>query len=1682
MDCVDGEEEVSAETGQVVQLPKGLPSPTLPSKKEVEFHNLTHIPYRSWCPFCVAARRKNDAHKSSSGEKRTVPLFCADYCFVREDDDDDTLSLCVGRLHPGCATVAIPCESKGHDEYAVHRLRAFLKSEGISRLVYKSDQERALRKLLTDVVAEAQKNGDILSAVPESSAVGESASNGHAEAAVQQVEDQLRTCKAALESRLSKKIPTNHPVMMWLVEHVASLINRHFVTSEGVTAYQFTHGQRSKGRTAEFGEKVLYHVPKKMRHKLSLRWRLGIFLGTAPSSNEIYIGTTSGEVTRSRSMVRVVEETRWSADMVMNIKGTPMKPVPHQEPEHDDAWIEGTESPHEMIDVDVGEVAPPSPIDDSVKLKVGQRLRLTRNDFRKYGWTPECGKCKEMKANRPFTNNPHTEDCRYRIYDEFRKHNDPKWRKAMEELGITEPHPQPQKEHIDTEGREVGDLFHEPPPDDSHGVETPTGLPREIAPSSPAPSYAPTSPGQGNEAEEADGDRHDMDLENHLQRDGGDWNPDYGPYDLEDFDMGRMDEDDGDEMVSSLIMAGATADQAQAYAAVVRGQPSDKVPTFMEFYGRGSILREANRARRCLNIKGIHALDLRTFRPDGKHWDFRLPQHRRDAKRMVRELQPTWVIGSPPCTAWSIWNFGINYKKMDVKDVSAMLEEGRLHLKFMTGIYKEQLRHGRHFLHEHPASAFSWREDCIDELRKDPRVGEVVCDQCQFGLKTRGDKPGEKALAMKPTRFMSSSPFMLSQLDRRCDRSHKHRHLTGGRCAEAAFYPIELIRAILRGIKETAMHKQLKREQVCPLTEYINAVDEDAGGEVQASEVPSTHVKRYGQPGAKLRIDFENDQFRPQYVDEYTGEILEHRLIKEAMVEELSYFCEKEVWMIEDIRNMQAIADHVLVKSRWVLCNKGDAEHPDMRARLVACEVNKGQKNWDFYASTPPLESKKLLFSQFATEKVRKDAQGKLQPLRLSFIDIKKAYFNAKPQRAVFMRLPPEMGLPKHYVARQTRCVYGTRDAGMLWEETYRRALEDVGFITGDANPCIFRHEARNIQVVVHGNDFTALGTDESIDWYTAELQKVFEIKVRGRIGVGTEMQEIKILNRILRLDEDGLLYEPDPRHVDLLAASMGLKDCSPVKSPGVKPADAEKEAPKGEEGETHGEVIDPSGRIYRVEAATEQETKSLSRNDLEPATVVRKPLCSILSDTSYDIVHMDLDEILGQRQTIPMATLRSAMKKSGKRWTGDIRFNECVQVHEVTAYGDVYGIRPSKFLFAKDGMVMIPKHCDHYTGLSTERMKHRLKSHNVDAAKIRAHYDDIFHRFPTVANSRRRKIMALRSNEGNTLEDPHCNSEADLRRTSLNQCFSSDHMLWTHVGMITWSDDKRCACKCTIERPKTSPPVLCGHMAAARTPSTKQKYGARKGAKAVKKLERLSTSGNLTPSEATVFRALSARANYLAQDRPDIAFSTKELCREFAVPNAQSFQKLKRVVRYLVGLPRLVYRYRWQEQPQKFDVFTDSDFAGCKTSRRSTSGGVIMHGSHCIKHWATTQSTLSLSSGESELHGIAKGIQNGIGFQSMAKDMAIHRGVRVHSDATAAIGIARRRGLGKLRHLDVEDLWIQHKVRSKAVELVKVDGKINPADIFTKYVDHPIITQALKIMDLFSEGGRAKSAPAAAV
>ena len=137
------------------------------------------------------------------------------------------------------------------------------------------------------------------------------------------------------------------------------------------------------------------------------------------------------------------------------------------------------------------------------------------------------------------------------------------------------------------------------------------------------------------------------------------------------------------------------------------------------------------------------------------------------------------------------------------------------------------------------------------------------------------------------------------------------------------------------------------------------------------------------------------------------------------------------------------------------------------------------------------------------------------------------------------------------------------------------------------------------------------------------------------------------------------------------------------------------------------------------------------------------------------------------------------------------------------------------------------------------------------------------------------------------------------------------------------------------------------------------------------------------------------------------------------------------------------------------------------------------MLGGCFIKHWAKTQSTVSLSSGEAELHGIAYGAAQGLGLQSLLKDMGWNVSLRLHSDATAAIGICKRKGLGNIRHLATTDLWIQEQVRSGHIKLEKVLGTENPADVFTKYVDRATMQKAMSKLNIIQAEGRPACAPA---
>ena len=85
----------------------------------------------------------------------------------------------------------------------------------------------------------------------------------------------------------------------------------------------------------------------------------------------------------------------------------------------------------------------------------------------------------------------------------------------------------------------------------------------------------------------------------------------------------------------------------------------------------------------------------------------------------------------------------------------------------------------------------------------------------------------------------------------------------------------------------------------------------------------------------------------------------------------------------------------------------------------------------------------------------------------------------------------------------------------------------------------------------------------------------------------------------------------------------------------------------------------------------------------------------------------------------------------------------------------------------------------------------------------------------------------------------------------------------------------------------------------------------------------------------------------------------------------------------------------------------------------------MLFRGGHLINHLSTTQKHITLSSGESELGGVVKGAAEGLGVQALALDMGVEVSLSLHADSSAAIGICRRAGIGRVKHLAVGQRWI---------------------------------------------------------
>jgi hypothetical protein len=212
------------------------------------------------------------------------------------------------------------------------------------------------------------------------------------------------------------------------------------------------------------------------------------------------------------------------------------------------------------------------------------------------------------------------------------------------------------------------------------------------------------------------------------------------------------------------------------------------------------------------------------------------------------------------------------------------------------------------------------------------------------------------------------------------------------------------------------------------------------------------------------------------YRDTVTGAALQTSLVRAAQKEELDYMAKLNVWTrFEDMASARAeIARRgkqvdAVIASKWVITNKADESAPDIRCRLVGTEVAYGKTanaEAAFFAATPPLEATKALLAAASADR----------RAGLMLIDVRKAHLNGTCRRGVVIKLPRECGGGFGVL---NKIIYGCRDAANGWDLEIKDKMMKYGLKQGLSNPCCWT--GKGLKVVVHGDDITCLGHQQSL-------------------------------------------------------------------------------------------------------------------------------------------------------------------------------------------------------------------------------------------------------------------------------------------------------------------------------------------------------------------------------------------------------------------------------------------------------------------------------------------------------------------------------------------------------------------------------------------------------------------------
>ena len=300
-------------------------APRQPSIEERELHELTHVPYREWCDFCVACKGKSDPQRvldHSVEGRRAAPSIQLDYAFGRSDQkkQEELVVILVGVDAETRMLLAVPVESKGADlrGQAEHVVRFTLALNHYGNIEMIGDSEPTMKALLTNVKSIRHGLG-LETTITNSMKKGQT---GRVERAIATLRKQASTLMEMAESKCMLHLDGSHAMWYWSYLHAAWILNRFGIHSAlSSTPFELAYGRRYMGKVVCFGEYVLL-LHRQPGMKQGPQWLPGIWVGkTHEDDLHIVIGVNG--VMRGKAVRRTSEP--WRPTYMFLMKDKPFR-------------------------------------------------------------------------------------------------------------------------------------------------------------------------------------------------------------------------------------------------------------------------------------------------------------------------------------------------------------------------------------------------------------------------------------------------------------------------------------------------------------------------------------------------------------------------------------------------------------------------------------------------------------------------------------------------------------------------------------------------------------------------------------------------------------------------------------------------------------------------------------------------------------------------------------------------------------------------------------------------------------------------------------------------------------------------------------------------------------------------------------------------------------------------------------------------------------------------------------------------------------------------------------------------------------------------------------------------------------------------------------------------------------